>query len=266
MSSKPLNPLTLLLLLISVCFISLLISLASGSSFLKAVKAPQQTFPPGTLNYYAQQAQAQGFTRYTFESGIYEYVEPDNWDIVLGAYSFAVVELLETRSYPDSTDGTIGSWQRFRVLETLSQKPLACSDCFYPTPPNDVLPAQPDEILVRKHSGTLQRNGVTLVAKESDFPDFTAGQRYLLIVDLNSSTKVGDLALGPAGAYRLDASNNIACVCDIPNAHNPYQADIASRYNNSLNQLRVALGGNPGPTPTPQPTVDPCRRKPWLCQ
>jgi hypothetical protein len=232
---------------IALLLIALIVPIAGTLSAIKSssVRAlPQATANPGTLDWYAQQAQAQGASGYTFESGIFEYSEPATWDTVLGLYSFVIVEPVQVKSYPSSSEDIIYSWYKFRVIETLQQKdPLACPGCplLPDSVPADLTPPQAGEIALVKSSGVLVRNGITLAAQESIFPDFTMGQRYLLIIELNPSTRIGSLDMGPLGVYMLDSSGNMTALVAASFRDNPFQADITNRYGNSVNQLRASL-------------------------
>lgn len=208
---------------------------------------------PGTLDYFAEQAQAQGLTQYHFSAGVHEYQISRTWDDVVARFSFVVAEPLEVKSYPHpgvGGDSDIESWYRFRIIETLSQKPTP----FQLNPgPSDIAPAQPGQLLVHKFGGTLLRNGVQLVADEPSFPDYALGQRYLLILFVDPNSSVGSVTMGSNGVYSVSASGTISSVDLVGSV---FEADLATRYNNSLDQLRAALSGTPSSTPTPTPT--PC--------
>jgi hypothetical protein len=264
--------------------LALILLLAVGvlsikSSSTKASRAAQAAAEPGTLDWYAQRAQAQGAEGYNFSAGEVEYNQPGTWDDVLASFSFVKVQLVTSKSYPTLGNHSIETWYKFRVLDTLASKPvLTCDGCpSFPTAPADMLPLQTNEILVPKLGGTLTYGGVTLTAKEPVFPDFLSSQNYLLILQLNPSTQVGHINMGPTGAYTVDSSN-------IMRAINPsiddYHNDLTNRYGNSLTQLRMAL--NPGTCdPVKEQNcynssgewnpsncscyVDPCIRRPWLC-
>lgn len=255
------------------------------SAAIKAKRAPQITAEQGTLAWYAQQAQAQGATGYQFNAGEVEYSQPNGWDDVLTNYSLVRGQFLTAKSYPALQNRSIITWYKFRIDETLSQKPiLSCAGCpSIPTPPAEMLPIQANEVLVSKLGGTLDYNGVTLVARETSFPDFLFSTNYLLILQLDTSSRVGKLDLGPVGAYKVNSSG----IMQVINPEmNVYGNDLTNRYANSINQLRAALNPLPPGSCSPlqqqncadgggtwnasnctctQP-FDPCLRKPWLCE
>jgi hypothetical protein len=118
--------------------------------------------------------------------------QPVTWDDAIANYSIVKGQSVDAKSYPALLNRSIRTWYKFRVDETLSQKPLlSCDGCdSMPTPPPDMLPLQANEILVSKLGGALNCNGVSLVAKEGSFPDFLFSQNYMLILQLDQSGRV----------------------------------------------------------------------------
>ena len=194
-----------------------------------------QQSQPGTIAGYIEEAQAQNLSSITFDSGIHEYFIPSSWDEVLTGFSFLVVEPTELRSYGALTDDTIRSWYRFRVGETLAAKPPPFA---ITQPPSDMASPQNNEILMFKWGGTITVNGVSVTAEEPAFPNFTIGQRYLLVVQLDTNTKLVNNAMGVDGAYSLGANGQISSLN--PNG-GIFASDLAGRYGSSIDQLRVAL-------------------------
>jgi hypothetical protein len=231
-----------------------------GAFMIRSVRAylpfPQAGSHPGTLDFYAEQAQAQGLSQYTFPAGIIEYSVSPSWDDAVSRFSFVLAEPIEVRSYPrgEGVGGycCIQSWYRFRVLETLSSKPTPFPINGFPT---DMAPPQSDQLLIWKSGGRLTRNGVQLFAEEPAFPEYTFGQRYLLILFIDLNTRGGDVSMGSYGVYSVNASGVLT---SIDPGGGIFDADLASRYGNSINSLRAALNGSPIPTPTPTPTPPTC--------
>jgi hypothetical protein len=237
-----------------------------GAFMIPSVRAylpfPQAGSHPGTLDFYAEQAQAQGLSQYTFPAGITEYSVSRSWDDALSRFSIILAEPLEVRSYPrgaaDLGDSNIESWYRFRVLETLSSKPNPFPINGFPA---DMAPPQSDQLLVWKAGGRLTRNGVQLFGEEPAFPEFVFGQRYLLILYLDPISRGGDITMGSYGVYYVNASGVISSVDP---GGSVFDTDLANRYGNSINNLRAALSGPPNSTPTPTPTPSTCNASPAL--
>ncbi len=201
-------------------------------SLVQSVTGPE----PGTLDWYAQEAQQNGLTAETFFAGVTEYVQPASWDAVLAQYGLIVVEPLEARAYPTFRDHSIETWYRFRIVETLSSRQLLRS---LRPPPSDFSPSQANEIVLYKNGGTLVRNGIALTAIDPEYPQFSLTsppKRYLLAVEINSATGTASLIMGQFGVFTIDGSGTLTPV----NLDNPFQQDISSRYNNSLNELRAS--------------------------
>lgn len=203
----------------------------------------QSDVEPGTLDWYAEQAQGQGANGWEFGSGIFEYVEPSTWDGVLATQSLVVVEPIETRSYRNHDNTGVWSWWRFRIVEVLSQQSLSsCYTCSIPTVlPADFPAAKADQIVLEKYSGSLTHKGAWLTAVEPSFPEYLIGQRYLLILDLDPRDRSAVVRMGPLGVYKIDSAGNFACVCETVGRENPYRDELRLRYENSLANLRAAL-------------------------
>lgn len=266
--------------------LSVLALAASRGSVRAFFFRPQVTAQVGSLDWYAQDAQSRGEVSNIFSAGMIEYSYPETWDDVLADYTFVVAEVVDQKYYPSgSVSGpadTINTWVRLRVIETLRSKDAtACADCVpLISPPGDLAAPEADQLLAIKHGGSLLWNGVNLTAVDNAFPNLMPGQRYLLILDVDPALKLGYFSLGPRGAYIIGSSNGLIAIN--PEA-NPYQSALTNRYGNSLDQLRHSL--NPLQPTSCSPTleqscynrggewnstdcscyVDPCIRKPWLC-
>ncbi len=201
----------------------------------------QVTAFPGSLNWYAQTAQAQGASSYSFPAGIFEYFIPPTWNDVLAENSFVIVEPVESKSYAENyggpEDNTIITWYRFRVIEFLSRKDAVIS---VPAPPADMTPAQANEIILSKYGGSLVINGVTLTSVDFQFPEFVAGQRYLIIYHyMDPTTKDVDAAMGGDGIFTIDSSGIMRNV--LTSMPSLFQGEVNARYGGSVDQLRAAL-------------------------
>jgi hypothetical protein len=149
--------------------------------------------------------------------------------------------------------------------------------------PGTLPAANSNELWLAKAGGPIVRNGVTVDFQWLDFPDFNIGQKYLLFIDFNQSTRVGVPAIGPVGAFMVDSNGTMAAVL---NEDTNLKSDISSRFGNSLTALRNSINPPPPPTgcnPTAAQTCnargggyywdedscscqfDVCIPKPWLC-
>jgi len=262
-----------------------LLALIAVFAFAKSASppAPQelQGAQPGSIDELVMHAIANGESQVS--SGIIgETAEVATFDEAKTYYSVFVARADSKQSL--ITDPfVISTWWRFTVTETLSTiAPHICvgSDC---APPADVAAASGSQLLVPLAGGTVVKNGVVVNFKLQDFPDFTIGQSYLLFVDYDSTRRVGAPALGPLGVFSVNSDGTVTALAGISDLKD----DIALRFGNSLSQIRTALGSG-GSTPPSgcNPTteqfcysrggdwdsstcscfIDPCIRKPWICE
>ncbi len=225
-------------------------------SLVQSVTGPE----PGTLEWYAQLAQSQGLSEYHFSDGISEYPAPPLDDAISNS-NVAVVQMIAAKSYAVEDDSIV-TWSKFKILESWRQV-AACSACIRDglAPPTDMLPLNPDEILVLRGGGSLAVNGVLLKSIMYDFPQFSFDHNYVLFFQRDpSQPQVGSLWLGGNGVLPIVSGNQLATVDILDTTgttlqHNPFTDELQSRYGNSLDQMRASFTGSP-PPPTPTPT--PC--------
>ncbi|HEY2961850.1 MAG TPA: hypothetical protein VGJ37_05505 [Pyrinomonadaceae bacterium] len=244
--------------------------------------AQQPPVEPGSIDDLVQRANANGDHSATLPIEIM-HEDVDGFDDARTHYSIVVADAVSKQSFAISAY-SIETWFKFTVTETiLSTGPHICvtGACSLPAG----LPAAgSNELWLSKAGGTIERNGVTVNFEWNEFPDFNIGQRYVLFIDMNQSTRVGANALGPVGVFMLDNNGIMAAVLG---EDTNLKSDISSRFGNSLSQLRNAI--NPPPPPpsgcdpaaeqacnargggyywddsTCQCAFDVCIPKPWLC-
>ncbi len=243
-----------------------------------------------------------GRARRVKASGVYqlnitttgEFDGVPTFDDALARYSVMVVEPLLSRTYVIDDIG-LRTWHKFRVQETLSQKPYyTCSGCVaggMPTPPADMLPLNSNEILVYTGGGDTVIEDVAVKETISDSHTFLLTQKYLLFLNYDASQQAGAVDLGPEGIFMLRGTDALDPVHVDANGiviSSPVSDGVATRYANSLTQFRNVL--NPPPPPTScdpdgsremncynsggdwNPTNcrctvynDPCASRPWKC-
>lgn len=246
-----------------------------------SVHAQQPPIEPGSIDEIVQNASANGQVLVTLPVQIM-HEDVEGFDEARSYYSIVVGQPVSKQSFAVSAY-TVETWYKFTITETLvTNTPHICveSACSLPA---DLPAAGANEIWLAKAGGAIVRNGVTVDFQWSDFPDFTIGQSYLLFIDLNPNTRVGVPAIGPVGVFMLDNTGTLASIFDEETA---LKSDIASRFGNSLTQIRNTINHPPPSTCDPAqqqacsddggswnsstcyctPPPDPCIRKPWLCE
>jgi hypothetical protein len=266
-------------LLVALTLLGLL-SLIVAMSFAKPAKPQElQSASPGTIDDMVLQALSNGESL-TSVGIVGEHELAQTFDEAKTNYTV----LLATANSNNSVQinpFSLATWTRFTLTETLSiVAPHVCVSgaC---TPPTGIAAPGPNELLVPKPGGNIFKNGVEVDLRLEGFPDFVNGQNYLLFLDYDPASRVGAPALGELGVFAVNANGTITPVAATGDLKN----DIATRFGNSLSQIRTALGSSSPPSgcnPTQEQYcysrggewdsttcscyVDPCLRKPWLCE
>lgn len=260
--------------------------LALIAIFAFARSAPPQAPPdlqgvePGSIDEMVMHALANGESEVT-NAIVGEHEEVPTFDQAKTFYSVFVARA-DARQSLLLNPFVISTWWRFTVTETLSVvAPHLCVNnrC---APPAGVAAASGSQMLVPKSGGAIVKDGVLVDLQLQGFPDFTIGQSYLLFVDYDAAAKVGAPALGPIGVFAINANGTVTAL----SATSDLKDDIATRFGNSLSQIRTALGaGGSNPPSGCDPAAeqacynalgewdsttcscfnDPCLQKPWLC-
>jgi len=204
------------------------------------VHAQQTPIEPGSIDDTVQKAIANGKFSVTVPLEIM-HEDVDGFDDAKAHYSILVADAVSKQSFATSAY-SVETWFKFTVTETiLSTAPHVCVNgaCSLPA---GLPAASSNELWLSKSGGAIERNGVTVKFEWDEFPDFNVGQRYVLFIDMNQSTRVGANALGPVGVFMLDNNGIIASVLG---EDTNLKSDISSRFGNCLTQLRNSI--NPPP-------------------
>ncbi len=219
------------------------------------VNAYQGAVVPGSLEALAQNCAANGIQSIDINTMLWEYDGIGGIDDALSKYTVIVAHPVNSTSYAWSSElQIIGTWYKFAVTETLSQRPhIACDTCDT-DPPASLLPLSVGQLLIPKYGGSVMINGVTINSIDHDFPAYQTSQNYLIFLNVDHTKGVGSVDGGGVAVFTVSANGVLTPVIPVSSA---LGEDISLRYGNSLTALRAALGGS-APTPTPTPTPTPC--------
>lgn len=217
------------------------------------VNASQEVVTPGSLEALTQNCAANGIQSVDISTMLWEYDAIDGIDDALSKYSVIVAHPVSKTGYVWSSElQIIGTWYKFAVTESLSQRPhIACDTCDA-DPPASLLPLSAGQLLIPKYGGSVTINGVTINSIDSDFRAYEPSQNYLLFLDIDQTKGVGNVQGGAAAVFAIGANGELTPVSSISSA---LAEDMSLRYGNSLTSLRAALGGS---APPPTPTSTPC--------
>ena len=238
---KPALIVTALLILI-LAVVSGLRSRGQESELIRLENSPEA----GTLKWYSDVAKAKGETEAVFSAGLHRYVAVKDLDECLKHFTVLLGEPLEAKSY--ATDSrSITTWYRFKVIDTFLERDTThCSTCPQPPrPPTDLIVPNAHEVLIPRHGGSVNFDGIKLTSIEADFPNFKTGQQYLLFMSFNSQTRVGTIQLGPWGVFQVNPDLTVRSVK--VDATDGLGTDIKKRFSNSLTNLKPYLRQLPRP-------------------
>lgn len=268
---------TLLIGLTLLALLGLVVALSSAKP-KPAIPQELQGATPGSIDAMVVQALTNGET--LASNGIigdHEFAQ--TFDEAKANYT-VVLATANSKHSLQNGPFSIVTWSRFTLNETLSTvSPHVCVSgaC---APPAGIAAAGSTELLVPKPGGNIFKNGVEVDLRLEDFPDFVTGQSYLLFLDYDPAGRVGAPALGELGVFTVNSNGTVTALV----ASSDLKNDIATRFGNSLSQIRTALGSTPpsGCNPTDEQYcysrggewdsgtcscfIDPCLRKPWLCE
>jgi hypothetical protein len=204
---------------------------------------PQQPLEPthDRLRWASQKARMEGIRKVTLETPIGYYLGTASAitvDRALSTYTVVVAKPIEQRTYRE-TDNDLITWYKFRILEALSEtKSPPCPGCQTSTPPAEMFPLQPDEFFMPKSGGNLTEDGIEIEQIEPGFPKFELGQKYLLLLSMDSSN-IATTGGGPLGVFTIDENGSTTPLTETPHL---IKEGMKQRFGNSLDRLKVGVG------------------------
>ena len=162
---------------------------------------------------------------------------PEELQQLLPNYTVVIAEPIKEKGYVGFED-LISSWDKFRILQTLSQAPPTVNYSAA-TPPDELLPVAENEFLVHRSGGIVTLDGVKVVAgSEHGESSFHKSQKYLLVLSLDPNTRIAQMAFGPQGILPLRADGELLV--------NKYQDNMLRRvlenyYGDSVDRLATSL-------------------------
>src|SRR5262245_39812412 len=141
------------------------VALAAGASTLSSFGA-QQSSDARPIIQRAAAAKERGERRLQMSvprSSSPEYKSVSNIDEALSNYA-VVIALPVARESKNQVD-SISTWYKFKVIENISDKTFSDRPD-HADAPKELLPVQPDEILIPKAGGDLIVDGVEVICEE----------------------------------------------------------------------------------------------------
>ena len=159
-------------------------------------------------------------------------------DKVVENYSVVVVEPLTHVTVADGL--SLITWYKFRIIDRLlTQRSIDRSPLPATIPPG-LTPLKPDEILIPVDGGDLVVNDVAVRQANPFNFKFKAALSYVLVVLLESSGQLANLAADAGSAYIKGEDDSITSLSSRPAR---LAKDVHDRYQNHFSLLRSDLAG-----------------------
>jgi hypothetical protein len=216
-----------------------LVALIAFSVASKNPQPPKKEPSRDRLKWHIAQAKKEGRQRVVISTGMSTYVGGENAsvDTALADYTVVVAKPIAKRTY-QRDDNNLRTWYTFQILDALTEfKHPACSGCFTLTTPSDLLPLNPDELLIPRDGGTVTLDGIEIEQTETGFPEFENNQRYLLFLSVYPN-RVALTAGGPIGVFVIGNDEHLT---SLNKNTDTIQAGMKERFDNSLSLVRKQL-------------------------
>src|SRR5262245_65035790 len=166
-----------------------------------------------------------------------QYGSVNNLDEALSNYAVVIARPVTMQS--KNLDYTSTTWYKFKVIENISDKTFSDRPD-HADAPKELLPVEPDEILIPKSGGNLVIDGVEVICDEPGFPQFEMSRTYLLFVkpDPFSSRfgRIGAFMLGPKGVFVVRSDGSVEPVTQ---QSHPLSSELEKLYDNSLERIKA---------------------------
>lgn len=192
----------------------------------------QQNDRVGTYKERLQRAKARGDKKMR-SGGVIPLYAHANLDQALEIYDLVIGEFVSSKSFAADDDGTVLTWYKFKVHETLSQAKHRVSKI--DSPPAELYPLASDEILIWKTGGSVEIDGMEIEMEDVTFPPFENSKKYLLILALDPAKQAGTVSVGPSGALIIKPDDTLEPVVKTITY---FKTRIEDRYGSSVSKLK----------------------------
>lgn len=198
----------------------------------KRQEANQQNDRVGTYKERLQRAKARGDKKIR-SYGVIPLYAGVSFDQALDIYDFVIGEFVYSKSFATDDDGTILTWYKFKIHQTLSTAKQRVSQI--DSPPAELYPLASDEILIWKTGGTVEIDGMEIEMAELNVPPFEQSRKYLLVLALDPAKQAGTVEVGPSGALLIKPDDTLEPVVKTTTY---FKTHIENRYGSSVSKLK----------------------------
>jgi hypothetical protein len=168
-----------------------------------------------------------------------ESIDVASLDDAISKYSVLVVHPNYAQSFR-VRECSLETWYKLQVTETISSRGYVspCPTCAQPSSAPAGVPAPSSgEILSSEVGGRISVNGVSVIQATS-IPLLSVSNTYVVFANVNPNNHVATII---GGGFLLSSDGNTLVPLDKTDSPSHIVTEVASRYGNSLNQLRAAL-------------------------
>lgn len=216
-----------------------LVVLAAGASTLSSFGA-RQSSEARSIIQQAAAAKERGERRLQINvppSSTPEYKSVNNIDEALSNYAVVIARPVARES--KNQVYSISTWYKFKVIENISDKTFS-DRTDHADAPKELLPVQPDEILIPKGGGDLVIDGVEVICEEPGFPQFEISRTYLLFVKPDPFSRkfgrIGAFTLGPKGVFVVRSDGLVE---PLARESHRLSSELERLYVNSLERIKT---------------------------
>lgn len=222
--------------------------LSAGLALIACSSAAQQTSGPYADDFaratriarLANSAKAQGKSTLILPSTEGMPTGVGTIDKVVENYSVIVVEPVTQVTVPDGL--SLITWYKFKIVDRLFTQRSTDTSPLPATIPPGLTPLKPDEILIPIDGGDLVVNDVAVRQANPFNFKFKAGLSYVLVVFLENSGQLANLAADAGSAYVKGKDDSLTSLSNRP-AH--LAKDLHDRYQNQFSLLQSDLASRP---------------------
>jgi len=189
---------------LSIICLAITLRMAYTSHAINQSEDPRLIKNPRTIGDRVKNAKTKGEKTATVGLPYIDYDGSEStMEEALASYSSVIAEPVAIKSYIQE-DKHLATWYKFKITEKLSGRAIVrCSPCLsHDEPPAELLTQQEDEFLVNHPGGSIEVDGVIVSSPGDNTVLFSVGERYLLLIKLDYSSRIATLGAGPHGVFQ----------------------------------------------------------------
>lgn len=187
-----------------------------------------------TVRRRAQLAKAQGKKELDLPMSAGDYIRVDSIEQAAASRLVVIAKPVRVISKLVHEEDSIGSWYKFKTVETLSEPSYSYS---LGNAPAELLPLAENEFVVYLPGGFLSVEGVYVQSHSPDAPPLLS-YTYLLFLEFDKATRVARIELGPDSIFTVREDGSVRT---LNKNSGGLQQEMRERFNNSIDRVRAGI-------------------------